>query len=137
MAVAQMSAVRIEQIVDGVGTDDGVIAVDICTAVIVVGAIRNRRTHTDAELAGDRCNRCHILATAAAAALRVRLSVLGGEFHSLLFLPLIAEPDAHHILFEIQLFGDGRNFFTGWSRLDGKVCFKRTLFWRCDGSPFS
>lgn len=41
MSVAQMSAVHIKQTVDGVGTDDRVIAVHICTGVIQVATIRN------------------------------------------------------------------------------------------------
>lgn len=71
------------------------------------------------------------------ARVRARLSVLGGELHSLLFLPLVAEPHAHHVLLQVQLLGDGRNLFARWPRLHRKVRFERTLLRRCDGSPFS
>lgn len=48
--------------------------------------------------------------------------LLGGrELHSLLLLSLIAEPHPHHILFEVQLLGDGCDLLPRGSRLHGEV----------------
>lgn len=69
--------------------------------------------------------------------LMVWWSVLGGELHALLFLPLIAEPHADHVLLQVQLLGDGGDLFAGRTWLHGKVCLERALLRRCDGSPFS
>lgn len=57
-------------------------------------------------------------------------SVLRGELHALLLLPLVAEPDAYHVLFEVQFFGDGGNFFARRSRLNGEIRFEAALFRR-------
>jgi len=65
------------------------------------------------------------------------LSVLGGKLHSLLFLSLIAEPDAHDVLFQIELFGNGGDLLARWPRLDGEVGFQRALLRSCYGCPFS
>lgn len=35
----------------------------------------------------------------------------GRVFHSFLFLPLVAEPDPDHVLFQVQLFGDRCDLF--------------------------
>lgn len=56
-----------------------------------------------------------------------------GIFHSFLFLPLVAEPDAHHVFLKVQLLGDRGDLFGGGPRLDGEVGFQRTLLWRRDG----
>lgn len=69
--------------------------------------------------------------------LMVWWSVLGGEFHTLLFLPLIAEPHANDVLLQVQFLGDGGNLLAGRTWLNGEVCLERALFGRCDGSPFS
>lgn len=57
----------------------------------------------------------------------------GGIFHSFLFLPLVAEPDAHHVFLKIQLLCDGGDLLRGGPRLDGEVGFQRALFWGGDG----
>lgn len=61
----------------------------------------------------------------------------GGIFHSLLLLPLVAEPDAHHVFLEIQLLGDGSDLLGGGPWLDGEVGFQRALFRRRDGRAFA
>lgn len=55
------------------------------------------------------------------------LSVLGSEFHTLLFLSLIAKPHTHHVFLEIQFLGNRRYFLTRRSRLDGEIRFERSL----------
>jgi hypothetical protein len=65
------------------------------------------------------------------------LSVLGRELHSLLFLPLIAEPHSNDVFLEIKFLGDGGNFLARWSRLDGKIGLERAFLWGRDGCPFS
>jgi hypothetical protein len=47
----------------------------------------------------------------------VVLSVLRSKLHALLLLPLVAEPHAHHVLLQVQLLGDRRNFLPGRPRL--------------------
>lgn len=42
-------------------------------------------------------------------------------FHSFLFLPLVAKPHSHHVLFQIQLLRDRGDFLRGRPRLNGKV----------------
>lgn len=132
-----MRSIHIEQTIECICAHNWIILAHTCTATVHIVIIWNAWIHTDAKLSSDCCHWCHILATTVATALRIRLSVLSGKFHSLLFLSLIAEPHAHHILFQIQFLRDGSDLFTGWSRLDGKISFERTLFRRCDGSPFS
>lgn len=63
--------------------------------------------------------------------------MLRGKLHALLFLPLIAEPDAHHVLLQVQLLGNGRNLLAGGTRLDGKVRFQGPFLRGRNGSPFS
>ena len=46
---------------------------------------------------------------------------LGSEFHSLLLLPLVAEPHPHHVFLEVKLLCDGRNLFAGGPRLHCKI----------------
>ena len=58
-------------------------------------------------------------------------------FHSFLFLPLVAKPHSNHVLFQVQFFGDGRDFFRGGPRLDGKVRLQRALLRRGDGRALS
>ena len=58
------------------------------------------------------------------------------EFHPLLFLSLIAEPDADNILFELKFFGNLRNFLSRRSRLHSEKCFQRTLLRRRNRGPF-
>jgi hypothetical protein len=65
------------------------------------------------------------------------LSVLSGKLHSFLLLTLIAKPHAHDVLFEIKLLGNGGNFLTRWSWLDGKISFQRAFLWCRNGCPFS
>lgn len=49
---------------------------------------------------------------------------------SLLLLSLVAEPDAYHILFQVQLLGDGRNLLSTRPWLQSKVGFQRALLGR-------
>lgn len=42
-------------------------------------------------------------------------------FHSFLFLPLVAKPDPHHVLFQVQLLCDRCDFLRGGTRLNGKI----------------
>lgn len=58
------------------------------------------------------------------------LSVLRSEFHPLLFLPLVAEPDANDVLLEVELLGDGGNLLAGGSRLDREVRLEAALLRR-------
>lgn len=64
-------------------------------------------------------------------------SVLGSEFHALLFLSLVAEPHANDVLLQVQLLGDGGDLLAGRARLHGEVGLERAFLGRCDGSPFS
>lgn len=124
MPVAQMRSIHVQQTVYCVRTDDRVVAVHVhpvITAVVIgvvaaiidgVGIVRDRWIHADAELSCNCRYGCHILAVVAAIALRICWSVLCGKFHSLLFLTLITEPHAHHILLQIQFLGDGGYLLT-------------------------
>lgn len=65
---------------------------------------------------------------------------VGGEnsvhrrvLHSLLFLPLIAEPHSNHVLFQVQFLSDSRDFLRGGPRLDGEVRLQGALLRRGDG----
>lgn len=64
-------------------------------------------------------------------------SLLGGEFHALLLLPLVAEPDADDVLLEVELLGDGGDLLTGRARLDGEVGLERALLRSRDRRPLA
>lgn len=61
--------------------------------------------------------------------------LLGGEFHALLLLALVAEPDADDVLLEIQLFRNGRYLLAGWPGLNGEIGLQRALLRSCDARP--
>ena len=46
--------------------------------------------------------------------------VLGGELHALLLLALVAEPDAHHVLLQVEFLGDGGDLLARRPRLPAK-----------------
>ena len=52
------------------------------------------------------------------------------EFHSLLLLTLIAEPDADNVLFELKFLSDLSNLLTRRPRLHGEKRFQRALLRR-------
>lgn len=61
------------------------------------------------------------------------LNARGNVSISFLFLPLVAEPDAHHVFLKGPASRRSRRSFGGGPRLDGEVGFQRTLLWRRDG----
>ena len=64
-------------------------------------------------------------------------SLNGGELHSLLLLSLIAEPDAHDILLELELLGDLCDLLAGRPRLQTEVHLERALLGRRYGRAFA
>lgn len=64
-----------------------------------------------------------------------RSSALGRELHPLLLLALIAEPHADHVLFQVQLLGNGGDFLARRPRLNGKVGLEAPLLGGRDGGP--
>ena len=60
----------------------------------------------------------------------------GSELHSLLFLALVAEPDPHHVLLEVEFLSNGGDLLPARSRLHGKVGFERPLFGGRDTRAF-
>ena len=63
---------------------------------------------------------------------RKLLTLSGSEFHALLLLTLIAKPDAHNVLFEVELLGDLSNLLARRSRLRGEILLEQTLLRRCN-----
>ena len=63
--------------------------------------------------------------------------LLSCEFHPLLFLALVAEPDADDVLLEVEFLGDGGDLLAGGARLHGEVGLQRALLGRCDRRPFA
>jgi len=61
----------------------------------------------------------------------------GGELHALLLLALVAEPDAHDVLLEVELVGDLRDLLAGRARLDREVRLERALLGRRDRRPLA
>jgi len=61
----------------------------------------------------------------------------GGELHALLLLALVAEPDAHDVLLEVELLGDLRDLLAGRARLDREVRLERALLGRRDRRPLA
>jgi len=57
---------------------------------------------------------------------------LSGELHPFLLLPLIAKPNAHHVLLQVELLRDGGDFLAGRPRLHREVGLQRALFGRRD-----
>lgn len=48
-------------------------------------------------------------------------------------MPLVAEPHAHHVLFQVELLGDGGDLLGRGPRLNGEVGLERALLRRRDG----
>ncbi len=63
--------------------------------------------------------------------------LLSGEFHALLLLALVAEPDADDVLFEVEFLGNGGDFLARGARLDGEIGLERSLLRRCDRRPLA
>lgn len=58
-------------------------------------------------------------------------------FHPFLFLSLITKPNPNYVLFKVQLFCDGSDFFRGWTWLDGKIRLQRSFLRCCYRGAFS